>query len=109
MTKKKRKFGEKKEKKIIRKIKRRSKTKFSKKEIKDTSSNELIFKTKPEWIKNSLANKAQYQKRYNESSRIIMHFGKKREKNFMDKTFKKIKDVKYSKEEVKLNGLKMEH
>ena len=31
------------------------------------SSSELIFKTKQEWIKNSLANKSQYQNKYNES------------------------------------------
>ena len=40
------------------------------KKLKDTensSQSELIFKTKPEWIKASLANKSQYQKKYSES------------------------------------------
>ena len=42
-----------------------------------TSPNELIFKTKQEWIKNSLANKAQYQNKYNESIKNNNLFWKK--------------------------------
>ena len=34
--------------------------------IKDTTSQELVFKTKPEWIKSSLASKSQYQNKYKE-------------------------------------------
>ena len=34
---------------------------------KENSSSELIFKTKPAWLKNSLASKPQYQNKYNES------------------------------------------
>ena len=54
-----------------RKVTRRKskpKKKSSKETIKtDNKSSELIFKTKPEWIKSGLTNKAQYQKKYNES------------------------------------------
>ena len=37
------------------------------KETENSSQSELIFKTKPDWIKGSLVNKAQYQKKYTES------------------------------------------
>ena len=36
-----------------------------------------------------------------------MNFGEKKEKNYLIKPYKKIKDIKYSTKEVKLNGLKM--
>ena len=59
--------------------KNKSRKKVSKKIKKDTSSStsELIFKTKPEWIKSSLANKAQYQKKYNDSIKNNNAFWKK--------------------------------
>ena len=101
-----------KRKKLIKRIK--SNKKYSKKgkktkkksEIKnnqkDTSS-ELIFKTKQEWIKNSIANKSQYQNKYNESIKNNNAFWKKEGKRISwIKPYKKIKDVKYSKEEVKI-------
>ena len=69
---------------------------------KNTSS-ELIFKTKQEWIKNSLANKSQYQTKYNESIKNNNAFWKKDGKRITwIKQYKKIKDVKYSKDEVKI-------
>ena len=34
---------------------------------KSSNSSELVIKTKPEWIKSSLANKSTYQKKYNDS------------------------------------------
>ena len=85
----------------------------SKKRIKKTSPNkskatknspsELIFKTKQEWIKNSLANKAQYQNKYNESIKNNNAFWKKEGKRITwIKPYKKIKDIKYSKDEVKI-------
>ena len=43
----------------------------------ETSSQEIIFKTKPEWIKTSLANKSQYQNKYNESIKNNNTFWKK--------------------------------
>ena len=39
---------------------------------------ELIIKNKPEWIRSSLANKAQYQKKYNESIKNNNGFWKKK-------------------------------
>ena len=51
----------------VTKIKSKIKRKSSKKKKDDSSSQELIFKTRPEWIKASLANKSQYQNKYNES------------------------------------------
>ena len=54
-------------------IKRKSKTKKDQKSL----SSELIFKTKQEWIKNSLANKSQYQNKYNESIKNNNAFWKK--------------------------------
>ena len=48
-------------------------------------------------------------KKYKLSIKENENFGLKKEKNFMDKKYSKIKDdVKYSKEEVKLNGITME-
>ena len=73
-----------KERKIIKKksSKRKKKIKNNLNEKKSTS-NELIFKTKQEWIKNSLANKAQYQNKYNESIKNNNLFGKKKEKELL--------------------------
>ena len=55
--------------------KKRAKT-SKKKAIKE----ELIFQTKPEWIKSALASKAQYQKNILTQLKITMSFGKKKEK-----------------------------
>ena len=79
-------------KKKIRKIRKKSTKKIVKNE---SSSSELIFKTRPEWIKNSLANKAQYQNKYNESIKNNNAFWKKEGKRITwIKPYKKIKDVK---------------
>ena len=92
-----------------RKIKRVSKTKRStakrskKKNIDKSSSNEQVIKTKPEWVKRSLANKAQYQKKYSDSIKNNNSFWKKEGKRITwIKPYKKIKDVKYSKDEVRI-------
>ena len=92
-----------------RKIKRVSKTKRStakrskKKNIDKTSSNDQVIKTKPEWVKRSLANKAQYQKKYSDSIKNNNSFWKKEGKRITwIKPYKKIKDVKYSKDEVRI-------
>ena len=86
-----------------RKTKRKSKL-IKKKQInKDTSSQELIFKPQPEWVKASLANKSQYQNKYNESIKNNNAFWKKEGKRITwIKPYKKIKDVRYSKEEVRI-------
>ena len=92
-----------------RKIKRVSKTKRStakrskKKNIDKLSSNDQVIKTKPEWVKRSLANKAQYQKKYSDSIKNNNSFWKKEGKRITwIKPYKKIKDVKYSKDEVRI-------
>ena len=57
-------------KKVVKKIKSKTrkpivkKVKASKKKIVEK---ELIFQTKPEWVKSALATKAQYQKKYSDS------------------------------------------
>ncbi len=107
--KKAKKVKKKKSSKKRRKIKRVSKTKRTsvkkskKKNIDKISSNELIIKTKPEWVKRSLANKAQYQKKYSDSIKNNNSFWKKEGKRITwIKPYKKIKDVKYSKDEVRI-------
>ena len=74
-------------KRIYKKIKKRSKkklkTNIKNRNIKENSVPELIIKTKPEWIKSGLANKAQYQKNIMNRSRTIILFGKKREKELI--------------------------
>ncbi len=103
------KIKKKKSSKKRRKIKRVSKTKRAsvkrskKKNIDKISSNEQIIKTKPEWVKRSLANKAQYQKKYSDSIKNNNSFWKKEGKRITwIKPYKKIKDVKYSKDEVRI-------
>jgi len=83
---------------------RRSTAKKSKKKnIDKTSSNDQVIKTKPEWVKRSLANKSQYQKKYSDSIKNNNSFWKKEGKRIAwIKPYKKIKDVKYSKDEVRI-------
>ena len=107
--KKAKKVKKKKSSKKRRKIKRVSKTKRTsvkrskKKNIDKISSNEQIIKIKPEWVKRSLANKAQYQKKYSDSIKNNNSFWKKEGKRITwIKPYKKIKDVKYSKDEVRI-------
>ena len=68
-------------KKVIKKVTKKSKAKKKVigKVIKE-SSKELIIKTKPQWIKSSLATKSKYQDKYSKSIKITMSFGEKREK-----------------------------
>ncbi len=90
-----------KNKKLVKRKISSNKKNQSKKE--NSSVSELIIKTKPEWIKSSLANKAQYLKRYKESIKNNNAFWKKEGKRITwIKPYKKIKDVKYSKNDVKI-------
>ena len=74
-----------------------------KKVLKKFEEKELIIKTKPEWVKNALANKAKYQKKYSDSIKKNDDFWKIEGKRITwIKPYKKIKDVKYSKKEVKI-------
>jgi len=62
---------------------------------------ELIIKTKSEWIKKALANKNDYEKKYNKSIKNNDVFWKKEGKRITwIKPYTKIKNVKYSKDEV---------
>ena len=97
--KKKRKKRVKQKKKLPKKKFKKSKVKrrLKKKIEKTNTSSELIIKTKPDWIRASLANKAQYQKKYNDSIKNNNGFWKKEGKRITwIKPYKKVKDVKYA-------------
>ena len=96
-------------KKKKRKIKRTSKTSKSKSRKKNKSKKinkadipkELVFKTKTDWIKKAIVNKSAYEKKYRQSLKDNDGFWKKEGKRITwIKPYSKIKDVKYSKEDV---------
>ena len=90
-----------KNKKVVKRNTLSNKKKQNKKE--SSSVSELIVKTKPEWIKSSLANKAQYLKKYKDSIKNNNAFWKKEGKRITwIKPYKKIKDVKYSTNDVRI-------
>ena len=92
-------------KKVSKKVKKKTKVrkKTSKKEN-GRSMPELVFKTKPEWVRNSLANKSKYQEKYSQSIKNNDEFWRKEGKRITwIKPYKKIKDIKYSTKEVKIN------
>ena len=71
--------------------------------LKNIEEKELILKTKPEWIKGALVNKTKYQKKYSDSIKNNNEFWKKEGKRInWIKPYKKIKDVKYSKKDVRI-------
>ena len=86
--------------------KKRKTTKKKKRKKKlevEESQKELIIKTKSDWIKNGIVNKKKYEKKYNDSIKNNEAFWKKEGKRITwIKPYKKIKDVKYSKSEVKI-------
>jgi acetyl-CoA synthetase len=91
-------------KKVTKKVTK--KTKVKKKvvsKVTKESSKELIIKTKPQWVKRSLATKSKYQDKYSKSIKSNDEFWKKEGKRITwIKPYKKIKDVKYSTKEVKI-------
>ena len=91
-------------KKVIKKVTK--KTKVKKKivsKIFNGNPKELIIKTKPQWVKNSLASKAKYKDKYLKSIRNNDEFWRKEGKRITwIKPYSKIKDVKYSSKEVKI-------
>ncbi len=90
-----------KNKKVVKRNTLSNKKKQNKKE--SSSVSEFIIKTKPEWIKSSLTNKAQYLKKYKDSIKNNNAFWKKEGKRITwIKPYKKIKDVKYSKDDVRI-------
>jgi len=73
-------------KKVSRKPKARKKVSRKPNVTKKDTSNpekELIFKTRPEWVKNASASKSQYQKKYTDSIKNNNEFWKKREKELL--------------------------
>ena len=87
------------------KFKRKMKKKnSSNKKIKELETNEeLLIKTKAEWIKKALVNKLKYEKKYKKSIKNNDEFWKKEGKRITwIKPYKKIKNVKYSKTDVRI-------
>ena len=91
-------------KKVAKKVTK--KTKVKKKvvsKVTKESSKELIIKTKPQWVKRSLATKSKYQDKYSKSIKSNDEFWRKEGKRITwIKPYKKIKDVKYSTKDVKI-------
>ena len=82
--------------------KRVKKNKSPNKKVKKLETNqELIIKTKKEWVNRALVDKSQYEKKYKKSLTNNDEFWKKEGKRITwIKPYKKIKNVKYSKDEV---------
>ena len=98
---KKRRLVRKSRKKISKKIKR-AKSSITSLEVSDDDGNS-VFKVSENWSKQAYVNKAKYQKKYNLSIKDNDKFWKKEGKRITwIKPYTKIKDVKYSKEEVKI-------
>ena len=111
MAKKKRKKKSKTTRKKVKRIKRRikkrrkkSKKKFSRnKKTKNSESKELVFKVPKKWSNSAYVNKSQYEKKYKLSIKDNEGFWKKEGKRInWIKPYTKIKDVKYSKTDVKI-------
>ena len=84
------------------KARKKRKNKSSKKKVKKLETNqELIIKTKADWVNKALINKSDYEKKYKKSLKNNDEFWKKEGKRITwIKPYKKIKNVKYSKDEV---------
>ena len=90
-------------KKVSNKIKKKTKSKKKTKKENGSSPPEIVIKTKPEWVKASLANKSKYQQKYSQSIKSNDDFWRKEGKRITwIKPYKKIKDVRYSTKEVKI-------
>ncbi len=91
-------------KKVTKKVTKKTKVKrkvVSK--VAKEDSKELVIKTKPQWVKNSLATKSKYQEKYSKSINNNDEFWREEGKRITwIKPYKKIKDVKYSAKEVKI-------
>jgi acetyl-CoA synthetase len=102
----KKKSKSKKKPRLIKKSKKRPKNKTVKtKSLKKNipADEELIIKVSKHWAKKAYANRNSYQKKYNHSVRKNEDFWRKEGKRITwIKSYKKIKDVKYSKTDVKI-------
>ena len=92
-----------KKKKILRKKKKKiSSKKKSSKQIEDSDGN-IVFKVPPTWEKQAYVNQSQYSKKYKLSLKDNEGFWAKEGKRITwMKPYTKIKDVKYSKEDVSI-------
>ena len=90
--------------KLLKRIKKLSKKKVKKtKKTKSSKSKELVFKVPKKWSKNAYVNKSQYEKKYKLSIKDNEGFWKKEGKRInWIRPYTKIKDIKYSKTEVKI-------
>ncbi len=105
MPKKKSRKKKTKKRKVVRRKKtksRRVKSKLKKKKsLKKYQTEELIYKTKSDWVKKALINKSGYEKKYSQSLKENDKFWKKEGKRITwIKPYTKIKDFKYSKSDV---------
>ena len=91
-------------KKLSKKRRRKSKKKFSRnKKTKNSESKELVFKVPKKWSSSAYINKSQYEKKYKLSIKDNEGFWKKEGKRIKwIKPYTKIKDVKYSKTDVRI-------
>jgi acetyl-CoA synthetase len=89
--------------KLLKRIKKLSKKKVKKtKKTKSSRPKELVFKVPKKWSKNAYVNKSQYEKKYKLSIKDNEGFWKKEGKRInWIRPYTKIKDIKYSKTEVK--------
>ena len=70
--------------KVVKKISRNKKKPSKNKNKNDTTlSQELIIKTKPEWIKSGLVKNLNTKINIMSLSKTIIHFGKKKEREFL--------------------------
>ena len=90
--------------KLLKRIKKLSKKKVKKtKKTKSSKSKELIFKVPKKWSNNAYVNESQYEKKYKLSIKDNEFFWRKEGKRIdWIKPYQKIKDVKYSKTDVKI-------
>ena len=90
--------------KLLKRIKKLSKKKVKKtKKTKSSKSKELVFKVPKKWSKNAYVNKSQYEKKYKLSIKDNEGFWKKEGKRInWIRPYTKIKDIKYSKTEVRI-------
>jgi len=93
--------------KLLKRIKKRSKKNIKKprraQKTKSSGSPELIFKVSKKWSNNAYINKIRYEKKYKLSIKDNDGFWRKEGKRIdWIKPYTKIKDVKYSKTDVKI-------
>ncbi len=84
-------------------IKRRKKKKLKSRKVKTSETKELIFKVPKKWSNNAYVDRKEYEKKYKLSIKDNDGFWKKEGKRIdWIKPYTKIKDVKYSKTDVKI-------